>query len=143
MVKIRLAKTGRKNAPAYRLVVMDSRKPRDSKSLDIIGFYNPSHNPVLFKYDEDKYNSWVKKGAQPTKSVTQLIKGDYVFIPYDREKLDKEKQEKAEAAEKEAEAKAQANTETENAEVKEESTAPAEEESATEETAKEKESPKE
>ncbi|HHH14313.1 MAG TPA: 30S ribosomal protein S16 [candidate division WWE3 bacterium] len=82
MLKIRLLKRGRKNAPSYRIVVAESRRARDGKHLEVIGFYNPSYNPVLFKYDKERYTYWISKGAQPTEAVVKLIDGKYEFKKY-------------------------------------------------------------
>ena len=82
MIRIRLAKKGRKNAPSYRIVVANSTSPRDGRHIEIVGFYNPSHNPTLFEYDKAKYESWVKKGAQPSEAVVKLVSGKYKFEKY-------------------------------------------------------------
>jgi len=102
MVKIRLTKTGRKNAPSYRIVVADARSPRDGKFIEVIGFYNPSHNPTLSKIDKEKYEDWIKKGAQPTEAVKQIVEGTYKFVPYDPKAIAAKK----EQAKADAEAKA-------------------------------------
>lgn len=127
MVKIRLTKTGRKNAPSYRIVVADSRSPRDGKFIEVIGFYNPSHNPAQVKVDKQKYEEWVKKGAQPTEAVQQIVEGKYEFVPYDPKAIAEAKEKaKAEAEAKAADAEAvpEAKTEEpkENEEEKEEPT---------------------
>ena len=74
MVKIRLTRTGAKKAPTYRIVVADSRYPRDGRFIDQIGYYNPMTNPADIKIDADKANEWIKKGAQPTETVKSLFK---------------------------------------------------------------------
>jgi small subunit ribosomal protein S16 len=81
-ITIRLAKTGRKNLPSYRMVVSTTRDKRNGKFLDILGFYNPSMNPVQFKYDDKKFKEWKAKGAQVSPSVTKLITGKYSFTKY-------------------------------------------------------------
>jgi small subunit ribosomal protein S16 len=90
MVKIRLTKRGRKNAPSYRLIVANSTSPRDGKFIEQIGFYNPSVNPSQFKYNEDRYKYWVSRGAQPTSAVLELIKGKYVFKKYEPNKKEEQ-----------------------------------------------------
>ena len=72
-VKIRLKRIGAKKAPFYRLVVADSRFPRDGRFIEEIGYYNPTVEPTLIKIDEEKAIAWVKKGAQPTDIVKRLF----------------------------------------------------------------------
>jgi small subunit ribosomal protein S16 len=74
MVKIRLARHGAKKRPYYRIVVADSRCPRDGKFIDDIGRYNPLTEPAMIKIDLDKCDQWIKNGAQPTDTVAALIK---------------------------------------------------------------------
>ena len=74
MVKIRLTRTGAKKAPTYRIVVADSRYPRDGRFIDQIGYYNPQINPADVKIDADKAKDWMVKGAQPTDTVKSLFK---------------------------------------------------------------------
>ena len=74
MVKIRLTRTGAKKAPTYRIVVADSRYPRDGRFIEQIGYYNPMTNPVEVKIDADKAKDWMGKGAQPTETVKSLFK---------------------------------------------------------------------
>lgn len=74
MVKIRLRRMGAKKAPFYRVVVADSRYPRDGRFIEEIGYYNPTTNPAEVKIDMDKANDWIKKGAQPTDTVKTLLK---------------------------------------------------------------------
>ena len=73
-VKIRLTRVGSKKNPIYRVVVADSRSPRDGRFIEIVGRYNPQHNPSLIEFDEDKVRDWLGKGAQPTAPVSRLIK---------------------------------------------------------------------
>ncbi len=82
MLKIRLKKTGRKNAPAYRIVVADSGKPRDGETLEILGHYNPSCIPTTFEIDKERVEFWKARGAQPTKAVVSLLDGTYEFKKY-------------------------------------------------------------
>jgi small subunit ribosomal protein S16 len=73
-VKIRLARHGAKKAPFYRIVVADSRSPRDGKFIDRIGTYNPRTQPSDIQVDTEKAKEWLEKGAQPTDQVRQLLK---------------------------------------------------------------------
>lgn len=74
MVKIRLKRIGAKKAPSYRLVVADSRYPRNGKFIEEIGFYSPITEPVTLRIDSDKAKDWISKGAQPTETVKALLK---------------------------------------------------------------------
>ena len=74
MVKIRLRRMGAKKAPFYRIVVADSRYPRDGRFIEEIGFYNPVVNPAELKVDVDRAKDWIKTGAQPTETVRDLLK---------------------------------------------------------------------
>ena len=74
MVKIRLRRMGAKKAPFYRIVVADSRYPRDGRFLEEIGTYNPVVNPAELKVDVDRAQAWIKTGAQPTETVRDLLK---------------------------------------------------------------------
>jgi len=73
-VHIRLRRTGKTKAPTYRVVVADSRSPRDGKFIEIVGRYNPQHDPSLIEFDEDKVKDWLGKGAQPSEAVQKLLK---------------------------------------------------------------------
>ena len=73
MVKIRLRRVGRRNRPAYRVVVTENRVPRDGKAIDIIGFYNPLTEPATITVDEEKALKWLRHGAQPTDTVRSLL----------------------------------------------------------------------
>lgn len=77
-VKIRLRRMGAKKAPFYRVVVADSRYPRDGRFIEEIGYYDPTKEPSVFKIDNDKVKEWVGKGAQPTDSVKALLKRNAV-----------------------------------------------------------------
>lgn len=78
-VKIRMTRMGAKKKPFYRLVVADSRSPRDGKFIDIIGFYNPIAEPVQIKIDEEKASKWLGTGAQPTDTVKALFKKHGIY----------------------------------------------------------------
>ena len=73
-VKLRLIRIGSKKNPIYRIVAADSRSPRDGKFIEIIGRYNPQHEPSLIEVDEDKARKWLSNGAQPTETVGRLLK---------------------------------------------------------------------
>ncbi|MFL6037637.1 MAG: 30S ribosomal protein S16 [Gaiellaceae bacterium] len=72
--RIRLARVGSKKNPVYRVVVADSRSPRDGKFIEIVGRYNPQHDPSLIELDEEKVKDWLGKGAQPSEAVQALLK---------------------------------------------------------------------
>ena len=74
MVKIRLRRLGAKKAPFYRIVVADSRYPRDGRFIEEIGTYNPLADPVEIKVDGERTQQWIKNGAQPTDTVRALLK---------------------------------------------------------------------
>jgi len=73
-VKIRLRRMGAKKSPFYRIVVADSRYPRDGRFIEEIGYYNPLTEPATIKIDTDKANAWIANGAQPTETVKSLLK---------------------------------------------------------------------
>ena len=73
-VKIRLRRMGAKKAPFYRVVVADSRYPRDGRFIEEIGTYDPTVEPAAVKIDMDKANKWIANGAQPTETVRDLLK---------------------------------------------------------------------
>ena len=73
-VKMRLRRLGAKKAPFYRVIVADSRSPRDGRFIEEIGYYNPLTNPVEIKIDAEKAKKWISNGAQPTETVKSLLK---------------------------------------------------------------------
>ena len=73
-VRMRLTRVGSKKNPIYRVVVADSRSPRDGKFIDIVGRYNPQTDPSTIDFDEDKVRDWLSKGAQPSATVQRLLK---------------------------------------------------------------------
>jgi len=73
-VRIRLTRVGSKKNPIYRVVVADSRSPRDGRFIEIIGRYNPQTDPSTIELDEAKVKDWLSKGAQPSEPVARLIK---------------------------------------------------------------------
>ncbi len=74
MVKIRLRRMGAKKNPYYRIVVADSRSPRDGRCIEEIGTYDPVANPAVINVDAEKAQNWIKNGAQPTDTVRGLLK---------------------------------------------------------------------
>ena len=74
MVKIRLKRMGMKKEPFYRVVVSDSRTPRDGRFVEEIGYYNPVSEPAVIKLDEERTKYWISNGAQPTDTVRGLLK---------------------------------------------------------------------
>lgn len=73
-VKIRLRRMGAKKAPFYRVVVADSRFPRDGRFIEEIGYYDPTKEPSVVKIDAEKAKKWIANGAQPTDTVARLLK---------------------------------------------------------------------
>lgn len=78
-VKIRLARTGRKNVVRYRVVVADGRMKRDGRFLESIGTYNPQAVPKTFQLNLDRVAYWLKQGAEPSETVTNLLRQDRAF----------------------------------------------------------------
>ena len=72
-VKIRLRRMGAKKAPFYRIVVADSRYPRDGRFIEEVGYYDPTKEPSVIKIDEEKAQKWLGTGAQPTDTVKKLF----------------------------------------------------------------------
>ena len=73
-VKMRLTRLGAKKAPFYRVIVADSRSPRDGRFIEEIGYYNPLTEPAEIKIDAEKAKKWLSTGAQPTETVKSLLK---------------------------------------------------------------------
>ncbi len=78
-VKIRLRRMGSKKRPFYRVVVADSRSPRDGRCIEEIGYYNPISEPVQVKIDDEKAIKWLNNGAQPTDTVKDLFKKHGIY----------------------------------------------------------------
>ena len=74
MVRIRLRRVGRKKQPYYRIVVADSRSPRDGRFIEVIGHYNPRQNPVSLEVKLDRANHWLDVGASPSDTVRSLLR---------------------------------------------------------------------
>ncbi len=99
MVRIRLARYGRKNAPSFRVVVIDSRKKRNGKYIEKLGYYNPTENEDKVVIDKKRYDHWLLVGAQPSLAVKKLLKGTYKYKKYnpneekqeDNKKIDDDK----------------------------------------------------
>jgi len=92
-VKIRLSRTGKKNAPSFRIVAIDSRSPRDGRPLEILGHYNPSTNPPSFAVKKDRIKYWQSVGAQMTEAVKKLLEGTYEYKKYEGSQKAEEKPE--------------------------------------------------
>ena len=73
MLAIRLARVGAKKKPAYRVVVTDKRRARDSRSIEIVGHYNPTKDPIVLSFEEERLKYWIGQGAQPSTTVQRLI----------------------------------------------------------------------
>ena len=73
-VKMRLKRMGQKTAPFYRVVVADARSPRDGRFIDEVGYYDPTVEPSVIKFDEENTKKWLANGAQPTDRVAKLLK---------------------------------------------------------------------
>ncbi|MFR7872453.1 30S ribosomal protein S16 [Peptoniphilus sp. HMSC062D09] len=95
-VKIRLRRMGTKKKPFYRIVVADSRSPRDGKFIEEIGYYNPLTAPKEVVVDSEKANNWIKNGAKPTDTVDRLFRENSVY------NTEKDSKDTAEASESEA-----------------------------------------
>jgi small subunit ribosomal protein S16 len=78
-VKIRLRRMGAKKAPFYRIVVADSRYPRDGRFIEEIGYYDPTKEPSVVKVDAEKAKKWIANGAQPTDTVKDILKKNGVL----------------------------------------------------------------
>ncbi len=130
MVKIRLRRAGAKKKPSYRVVVADSRSPRDGRFIEIIGHYNPRTDPVTVNIHEDRVLHWLSEGAQPTDTVRRLLENRGTLDRFARlkagEDLEKllveaqsartENQEKVQAVATEIQAEVDIQEETEEAE---------------------------
>lgn len=85
-VKIRLKRMGAKKSPFYRIVVADSRSPRDGRSIETLGHYDSTVEPAIIKIDEDKAIDWMQKGAQPTDTVKSLFSKAGIMKKWDEAK---------------------------------------------------------
>ena len=84
MVKIRLKRMGAKKRPFYRLVVADSRSPRDGRFIELLGFYDPLPNPAKVQIDADKVREWIGKGARPSDAARALLVGQGILAKVPR-----------------------------------------------------------
>lgn len=129
-VKIRLKRMGSKKNPFYRIVVADSRKPRDGRFIEEIGYYNPLTEPKILRVDADKANTWVKNGAKPTDTVDRLFKENAVYEAtgnYDNTDVQKAKRAEKQAAEQKARTEREAELDRLDEEAKERKAKEAEE----------------
>lgn len=85
-VTIRLSRTGKKNAPTYKVVVANTKDKRLGKAVEILGHYNPGQKTESFVLDKEKYQNWIQKGALVTEAVKKLIDGTYTYIKYEPNK---------------------------------------------------------
>jgi small subunit ribosomal protein S16 len=85
-VKIRLMRMGKTKQPSYRVVVADSRSPRDGRNIETIGHYGPRHDPSFVDIDGEKALAWLRKGAQPTEQVQKLLTAIGVWAQFESEK---------------------------------------------------------
>jgi small subunit ribosomal protein S16 len=81
MLMIRLTRVGGKKKPSYRVVVIDKERARDSRSVEVVGHYNPVTSPATVKLDHDRIQHWLKNGAQPSDTVSRLLKNNPAPIP--------------------------------------------------------------
>ena len=88
-VKIRLTRMGAKKNPFYRIVVADSRSPRDGRFIEILGNYDSTKEPAVINVDEDKAIDWMRKGAQPTDTVRSLFSKKGIMAKFDEKKRSK------------------------------------------------------
>ena len=75
-VKMRLKRMGKKKAPFYRIVVADSRSPRDGRFIEEIGYFDPTKDPSVISLDEEAARKWISNGAQPTATVEKILKSE-------------------------------------------------------------------
>ena len=151
MLVIRLQRTGRRNAPAFRVVLADKRKSAKRSFLEVVGHYLPAHDPVVFEFDKERIEHWISKGAQPSNTIARLltkegVKGLEKFMVTYTKKEKRKKEEEAEApAEAGGEAPAEKAPTEEKDEEKPAEEAPAEEakEEVKEESKKDEEKPAE
>ena len=81
MLMIRLARFGAKKKPTYRVVVIDKERARDSRSVEVVGFYNPISQPHVVTLKHERIEYWIKNGAQPSETVTRLLKNNPAPTP--------------------------------------------------------------
>jgi small subunit ribosomal protein S16 len=81
MLMIRLARFGAKKKPSYRVVVIDKERARNSRSVEVVGFYNPVSQPPVVNLKHERIDYWMKSGAQPSETVTRLLKNNPAQAP--------------------------------------------------------------
>ncbi len=81
MLMIRLARFGAKKKPSYRVVVIEKDRARDSRSVEVVGYYNPISRPATVKLDHERIAHWMKQGAQPSDTVARLIQNNPAPVP--------------------------------------------------------------
>ena len=114
MLRIRLRRTGRSKAPTYRVVIADSRAPRDGDFVEVVGHYNPRANPKVLELKADRIKHWLSVGAQPSETVHRLLYREGIWDveppkrPTKPSRAEREAAEAAATAEAEAEAEAAA-----------------------------------
>ena len=89
-VKMRLKRMGSKKKPFYRIVVADSRSPRDGKFIEEVGYYDPTKNPAVVKVDNEKALKWLSTGAIPTDTVRNLLSKEGIMKQFHESKMKKE-----------------------------------------------------
>lgn len=98
-VTIRLARIGKKNAPAYKIVVANTRDKRNGRFLDVLGYFNPSESMDAYRMDKKKYDEWKNKGALSTDAIEKLIAGTYKYKVYNPNEKAKEAEAEGEKGE--------------------------------------------
>lgn len=98
MLKIRLARHGRKARPSYRVVVQDSRFPRDGRFVEILGQYDPLPDPAVFNVDHERVRHWLERGARPTETVHRFLAKNGLIEPFQPKPRSKRADAKREAA---------------------------------------------
>jgi len=86
MVKLRLKRMGAKKAPFYRIVATDSRNPRDSREIEVVGTYDPTKKPAQVKFDEEKVMKWLNDGARPSDTVRNLLSQEGLLKKFNESK---------------------------------------------------------
>lgn len=86
-VKLRLKRMGKKQAPFYRIVAADSRSPRDGRTIEEVGYYDPTKNPAEIKVNEEKAIKWLSDGAQPTDTVRSIFSKQGIMKKYHEQKM--------------------------------------------------------
>ncbi len=100
MVKIRLKRTGKKKKPVYKIIVADSRSPRDGRAIEELGYYDPNFDPIKFSIKIDRLKHWLNTGAIPTETVNSLLKKEGIKYRLFLEKKGKTEEEIQEALQK-------------------------------------------